>query len=498
MNTEKKRHAPLDMSSPEFRELGHELVDQIADFLDSLPQRPVNHDEGVREIRNRLGGEGLPEDGTPASEILNGAFQLLVDHSLFNGHPRFWGYITASGAPIGALADMLAASINPNLGAWQLSPMSSEIELQTVRWIADLIGYPQDCGGVLVSGGNMANFVGFLVGRKHKIPGDVRRQGVHPETGRPRVYCSAETHTWIEKAADLYGMGTDAIRWIPTDSQQRMDPGALIEQIAADKEAGDLPLIVVGTAGSVSTGAIDPLPKIAQISKEYDLWFHVDGAYGGFAACLPEAPEDLKGLSLADSVAIDPHKWLYQPLEAGCALVRDPKLQEETFSYHPVYYRFEDVDEEEIPINLHSYSPQNSRGFRALKVWMSLRQAGRSGYQGMIRDDIALANHLYKILEAEPELEPVSQSLSITTFRYVPEDLDPEDEVHRETLNELNGELLTELQRRGEMFVSNALIEDQFLLRACVVNFRTDWHDIEAVPEIILRTGREVYASMQK
>ncbi|MCJ7824234.1 MAG: pyridoxal-dependent decarboxylase, partial [Anaerolineales bacterium] len=226
------------------------------------------------------------------------------------------------------------------------------------------------------------------------------------------------------------------------------------------------------------------------------LWFHVDGAYGGFAACLPDAPEDLKGLSLADSVAIDPHKWLYQPLEAGCALVRDANIQVEAFSYHPVYYRFEDVAKEEIPVNLVDFGPQNSRGFRALKVWMSLRQAGRTGYQSMLAEDIRLAQRLSQLAEQHPELQAQSCHLSITTFRFVPEGIDPEDKNNLELLNELNGELLTTLQRRGEMFVSNALIDDRFLLRACVVNFRTSMSDIEAIPEIVVRTGREVFAAM--
>jgi glutamate/tyrosine decarboxylase-like PLP-dependent enzyme len=254
--------------------------------------------------------------------------------------------------------------------------------------------------------------------------------------------------------------------------------------------------MVIGTAGSVSSGAIDPLPELAAVARQYDLWFHVDGAYGGFAACLPDAPADLKGLSLADSVAVDPHKWLYQPLEVGCALVRDPQIQASAFSYHPDYYRWEDVIKEEIPINLVDYSPQNSRGFRALKVWMSLQQAGRSGYEAMIREDIQLAQRLYALADEHPELQANSCDLSITTFRFVPMGIDPDDESNQELLNELNGELLTTLQRRGEMFVSNALLDDRFLLRACVVNFRTTLSDIEALPEIVVRTGRQVFAEI--
>jgi glutamate/tyrosine decarboxylase-like PLP-dependent enzyme len=496
MEQSQNRVTPLNIPQDDFQKLGHDLVDKLADLFDSLGDMKVKPDEGVREIRHVLGVEGIPEQGKPPAEIINRAFDLLINHSLFNSHPRFLGYITAPPAPIAVLADLMAAALNPNVGAWQIAPMATEIELQTVRWIAELIGFPSDCGGVLVSGGNMANFVGFLAGRKHQFPGDVRQQGTSACEGKPYVYCSAATHTWVQKAADLFGLGTEAIRWIETDSHQRMDLKTLEERIKDDLANGDIPLMVIGTAGSVSTGAIDPLGKLAGLCKQYNLWFHVDGAYGGFAACLPDAPKDLRGLSLADSVAIDPHKWLYQPLEAGCALVRDPKIQVETFSYHPDYYRWEDVIKEEIPTNLVDYSPQNSRGFRALKVWMSLQQAGRSGYQEMIGEDIQLAQHLYKIAEEHPELQAMSCELSITTFRFIPSALDLEDEGNHELLNELNGELLTTLQRNGEMFVSNAIVDDHFLLRACVVNFHTTINDIEALPEIIVRTGREVYDRM--
>jgi glutamate/tyrosine decarboxylase-like PLP-dependent enzyme len=496
MTNSQSRQTPIDIPHEEFRQIGHDLVDKLADFYDSLGERKVKPDEGVKEIRQALQGGEIPKQGIPPTEIIDRAFELLIKHSLFNSHPRFLGYVTASPTPIGALADFMAAAINPNVGAWQIAPMATEIELQTVRWIAELIGYPSDCGGVLVSGGNMANFVGFLAGRKHKFPGDVRREGTAACESKIRVYCSAATHTWVQKAADLFGFGTDSIRWIETDERQRMKLDALVSQIEADMTGGDTPLMVIGTAGSVSSGAIDPLPELAAISKQFNLWFHVDGAYGGFAACLPDAPDDLKGLSLADSVAVDPHKWLYQPLEVGCALVRDPQIQASAFSYHPVYYRWEDVIKEEIPINLVDYSPQNSRGFRALKVWMSLQQAGRRGYEEMIREDIQLAQRLYALADEDPELQAYSCDLSITTFRFVPKGIDPNDEGNQELLNELNGELLTTLQRRGEMFVSNALLEDRFLLRACVVNFRTTLSDIEAMPEIVVRTGREVFAAI--
>lgn len=382
--------------------------------------------------------------------------------------------------------------MNPNLGAWSLAPMASEIEGQTIRWIAELLGYPTDCGGLLVSGGNMANFVCFLAARQAKAGWDVRASGLAAGQARLRVYGSKETHTWIQKAADMAGLGTDSIRWIPTDAQLRMDTAALRAQIRQDLAAGDRPVLVIGTAGSVSTGAIDPLPEIAAICREYDLWFHVDGAYGGFAAALPDALPDLRALSAADSVAIDPHKWLYAPMEAGCALVRDPNTLREAFAYHPPYYHF-GVE----AINYLDIGPQNSRGFRALKVWLALRQVGREGYVRMISDDIRLAQELYRRVADHPALQAFTQSLSITTFRYRPPDLRARSEAIETYLNHLNRELLTRLQNSGEAHVSNAVVNGQFALRACIVNFRTSLADIDALPSIVARIGAEVDAAIR-
>src|SRR6202453_2357003 len=281
------RHPPLAMSSQEFRATGYQLIDRIAEFMDSLPERRVTGGESPSDVRQALRAElSLPDSGTDPAELLHRAADLLFDHSLFNGHPRFWGYITSSAAPIGALGEMLAAAVNPNVGAWPLSPMASEIEAQTIRWIAAMLGYPEDCGGLFVSGGNMANIVGFLAARRAGAGHDVRTAGLGD--ARLRVYCSKETHTWVQKAADISGMGTDAIRWVPTDRELQMNVEALKKQISSDLQEGDKPFLVVGTAGSVSTGAIDPLLELGAICREFDLWFHVDGAYGGVAAVLPD------------------------------------------------------------------------------------------------------------------------------------------------------------------------------------------------------------------
>jgi glutamate/tyrosine decarboxylase-like PLP-dependent enzyme len=485
------------MDPEEFRRVGHELVDAVASFLGTLPERPVTRGEGPTQVRARLFAErGVPDKGTSAEALLRSTAQLLIDHSLFNGHPRFFGYITAAPSPIGMLGDFLAAAVNPNLGAWQLSPMASEVEAQTVRWVAEMIGFPRGCGGLFVTGGNMANFIGLYAARAACATWDVRRLGLRAaDARRLRVYASRETHTWIEKATDLAGLGTDAIRWIVTDADQRMELGALREAIERDRRAGDQALMVVGTAGSVSTGAVDPLFAIAEICRETGAWFHVDGAYGGLAANVPGAPPDLVGLRLADSVAVDPHKWLYAPLEAGCVLTRDPAALRNAFSYRPPYYHFA---EEET--NFVDFGPQNSRGFRALKVWLALQHVGREGYFRMIGDDIRLSQRLFALLKAHPELEACTQQLSIATFRYVPADLEStRDAADVATyLDALNDALLERIQRSGELFVSNAVVQGRHLLRACIVNFNTSAADVDALPQIIARLGRELDAEMLK
>lgn len=475
------RRSPFELDPEIFRALGYELVDELTSLLGELQspaERPVVPEQTPADVEAALGTAHLPEEGSPPEEVLREATKLLFDRSLFPGHPRFWGYVIGAPSPIGVLGDFLAAGVNPNVGGWPIAPIATAIERQTSQWIAELLGYPYG-DGILVSGGNMANFVGFLAGRRAKASWDIRAQGM--EDRRLRVYCSAETHTWIHKAADMFGLGTNAIRWIATDDEQRMRPDALRAAIAADREEGDLPFLVVGTAGSVSTGAIDPLPEIRRICDEEDLWFHVDGAYGGFAACLRDAPADLVALREADSLAIDPHKWLYAPLEAGAVLVREPDALVDAFAYRPPYYHLDDDT-----VHYFERGPQNSRGFRALKVWLALRQAGRRGYVESIAEDCRLARVLYDLCADDPELDARTCNLSIATFRFHPSGIEGEE------LDRLNEELLDRLQTGGEAFVSNAVIDGSYFLRACIVNFRTTEEDVRALPPLLLRLGAEL------
>jgi aromatic-L-amino-acid/L-tryptophan decarboxylase len=490
------RHNPIEISKGDFRKAGYQLVDAISDFLGTIDQKPVTTGETPKQIEDILGNASLPENGKPLSEIITRTSDLIFNHSLLNGHPKFLGYITSSPAPIGVLADLLAATVNPNVGANILSPMATAIEKQTIKWLAEFIGVSPTCGGILVSGGNMANFTAFLAARTAKAAKTLKEDGLLKTAKEMVVYCPKTTHTWIEKAVVLFGHGSKSIRWINTDAENKMDNAILMQTIEDDVNKGLKPFMVVGTAGDVSTGVVDDLAAIASICKKYDLWFHIDGAYGIPAAAIPEYKKMFDGIQEADSLALDPHKWLYAPLEVGCTLVKNPQHLIDTYSSHPVYYNFGNA-EDEPSLNFYEYGFQNSRGFRALKVWMALQQNGRSGYVKMINEDIEISKHFFAEAKKHAELEAVTRNLSITTLRYVPEGYLQNEKPDEAYLNTLNGKLLNALQIGGEAFLSNAVVFDKYCLRGCIVNFRTSKKDVEEIIEIIVKEGRKIHKQLQ-
>lgn len=491
------RSTPVEISNEDFKKIGYQLIDTIADFISTIGTKRVTPGESPKQLQQVIGTASLPEHGIPAEDVLSKAAELLFGHSLLNGHPKFLGYITSSAAPIGALADLLATAVNPNVGAQILSPIATEIEKQTVKWLAEFIGVSPGYGGILVSGGNMANFTGFLAGRTAKLPENIKENGISGAGTKLTVYCSEATHTWIEKATLLFGFGSRSLRWIVTDINNRMDITVLEETIKHDLENDCRPIMIIGTAGDVSTGAVDDLKAIASIAKAYDLWFHIDGAYGIPAAVIPELKSLFAGIEEADSIALDPHKWLYSPLEAGCTLVKNPEHLLNTYSSHPVYYNFSNNEEVKAQ-NYYEYGFQNSRGFRALKVWLILQQAGRSGYVSMIGEDIRLSKLFFRLATNHPELEAVTQNLSIATLRYIPPDYIQNGEAGEAYLNTLNEALLNELQRGGEVFLSNAVILGKYCLRSCIVNFRTSEKDIEEIIEVVVRQGRIVQERLRQ
>jgi glutamate/tyrosine decarboxylase-like PLP-dependent enzyme len=488
----RKGKSRVEINKEEFRKIGYQLINTLSDFYDTIDQKPVTTGETPKEIQQFIGSAPLPEEGSPAAAIVSRASDLLLNHSLLNGHPKFLGYITSSPTPIGALADLLAACVNPNVGANILSPMATAIEKQTVKWLAEFIGVSPDYGGLLVSGGNMANFTAFLAARTAKAPKNMKEEGLTKVTGEMVLYCSKTTHTWIEKATALFGHGSKCIRWISTDADNKMNNDLLTQAIETDLKNGKKPFMVIGTAGDVSTGVVDDLLGIAAICKRYDLWFHIDGAYGIPAAAIPEYKKLFQGMEDADSIALDPHKWLYAPLEAGCTLVKNPQHLIDTFSSHPTYYNFSTMDDEPS-LNYYEYGLQNSRGFRALKVWMALQQIGKRGYIELIHEDIALSQFFFEEANKHPELDAVTQNLSITTLRYVPSGF-IHDEIY---LNSLNEKLLNMIQLGGKVFLSNAVVFGKYCLRGCIVNFRTSKKDIEEMIDIIVREGRQLHQQLQ-
>lgn len=475
------RKADLEMTPEQFRKLGYQAVDQLATFLQELPSMDVTTTKEKVELAKELSHFSADSPSAPET-IISETIGLMKNGSLYNSHSKFWGYITSSPAPIGIIGDLIASCFNQNVGANQLSPMATEIEQQAIRWIAEAINCPEHGQGIMVSGGNMANMIGFMAAKTNQANWNIRGEGLANHT-QMVAYCAKGTHTWIQKSADLFGIGTDWVRWIQQDSEQRMRMDVLEQTIREDLESGYQPFMVVGTAGSVSTGVVDPLDKIADICKKYKLWFHVDGAYGGPAAMVSSVADQFKGMNRADSIALDPHKWLYSPLEVGCTLVKSGQALLDTFSANPEYYGFE--EDPNKAVNFFAYGIQNSRGFRALKVWMGFRQVGISGFRQMIGDDIALAKELYELALKTDQIQPISQYLSITTFRYLPTKSMTEEEI-----NKLNERIVSRMQYEGKAFVSNALVDGKYCLRACIVNFRTELSDLQFLIEETLRLGR--------
>jgi aromatic-L-amino-acid decarboxylase len=492
----------VGLDGDQFRAIGHELVDRLADFFDRMHEGPVAKDTPGQELRRMLGQRPLPSEGADAAAIVARAAELCLDNSVLVGHGRFWGYVHGAASPLGALADMLAAALNSPVTSPRTGPMSSAIEEQTIRWMAELVGFPTNCGGLFLSGGSAANQVALFAALYSRALWDVRELGMsHPRAATIRVYATRETHSSVTKALVLLGLGTRALVEVAVDAEGRMDANDLARRVAFDREDGLQPLVVVASAGTTSTGAMDPLLEISAFCRQQRLWLHVDGAYGAPACLSPHAPPDILGLREADSLAIDAHKWLYMPLEAGCILVRDSRLLYQAFCFTSAYYslssvyaiNLDDIERDE-PLPFRDQGPQTSRGFRALKVWLALQHLGRAGYAARVNEDIELARHLYDLVSRHPELEPCSQGLSITTFRYIPAELAPNAPRHRLYLDDLNQKILAELQDSGAAYPSHTTWRGAYVLRVCIVNFNTTRADIEALPALVAEIGARLHA----
>jgi glutamate/tyrosine decarboxylase-like PLP-dependent enzyme len=484
----------LDWDAARARAFADRTVALYEELIARLPDLPITHGHTAAEVREAVAIE-VPEEPMPEDDLFAYLRDVVFEHATLPGHPRFMAYVSGAGTVPGAAADLLAAGANMNAGGWMLSPSATEIELQLTRTFASWFGMPAGSGGIIVSGGALANFVALKVARDHRAGWDVRAKGV--AAGPPlTLYLSEETHVVSTRAADMLGLGTDAVRKVPVHEDYRVDLDALRDAIRADREAGRRPFAVVASAGTVATGAIDPLPELADLCEAEGLWFHVDAAYGGPAAFTDDLRPLFAGIERADSIAFDPHKWLYTPHSGGCVLVRDMQLLPDSFSV-VASYTFQDKERTGRGIDGTQLGPQFSRGFWALKVWVSLLAHGRRGYATRISHDAALARYLGARAEERPDFELVCPvGLSICCFRYVPPDL-PHGDGREEYLDRLNERLMTDVQQDGRVFFSNAILRGRFVLRACIVNFRTEAEDLDAVLDVAAEIGGRLDAELR-
>jgi aromatic-L-amino-acid/L-tryptophan decarboxylase len=420
----------------------------------------------------------LPTEGTDPAQLLNTLAELVLPYPMGNSSARFFAWVNSPPAPMAIIAEMLAAAHNASVAGGDHS--ATYLEHGVLNWIKTIFGFPADAGAILTSGGSVANLIPLGVMRHVKMTCDVRTQGWQGETAPMVIYTSTQGHSCIQKAVELLGFGSDYLRKIPVDSDYRIDITALEAQIAADRAAGLRPVCVTANAGTVNTGAIDPLDALADLCEREALWFHIDGAYGGFGILAEQTAGMYKGIERADSLAIDPHKWLYLPVECGCCIVRDAQAMRDAFSLVPPYIR----DDRALPW-FSEFGIQQTRGFKALKLWMTMQQIGMDGYKQLISRDIDLARKLQEKIRAREDFELVATGpLSVTCFLYTPPG--------NNDVEALNRKLIPLIQAEGQVFLTGTELEGRFALRACIVNFRTSEADLDLLLDVIADAGKRV------
>ena len=487
--------SPLELTAAEREALGQKALDWCLEYFARISEAPI-YPTASAEHMTGLFAEPLPREGQSAGQVLE-QFADIARHARKNGHPRMFGYVQSPGTFVGALADFLASAINQNVTSWRSAPSATTIERQVIEWIATMVGVDTNTGGLLMSGASMANFTALATALRHSTDVDVMHLGVRALTHEPRIYASSMAHLSIPKAAGLLGLGRAAVRTVPVDADFRMDVAALEQSLAHDRAAGHLPICVVGTAGDVNTGAIDPLDAIATVCARHQVWFHVDAAYGGFAALAPSLQPQLAALARADSIALDPHKWLFAPLDVGCLLVRDPAALRRAFSHSAAYIDvIADADMSEFAF--WDYGPELSRRFRALKIWFAVKCHGAAAIADAVGQGLTVARHLAREIDASADFERLAPvPLSIVCFRFAPPVLrarvEQGDRSAAAELDTLNRQLMVEIQRDGDAYVSNATIGGAFALRACIVNFRTTEQDATRLLDEVRRIARRLW-----
>jgi len=450
-------------------------VDFLTSYFDGLRTMPVVVPTTSRAIRERI-DEPLPLEGVDFGVLMDSVRDVLSQYSRHSAHPRMFGYVASPGTAVTAVSHMIAAAMNVNVTAWRSAPSAADLERLIIDWLKEMLGYPPEAGGLLLSGGSMANFAGLAAARSTKAGVDVVREGMAAVGRRMCVYVYGESHYSVAKAAGMLGIGEANVRSVRTDDCLHIDLDDLERLVDADRAAGHLPICVVANAGTTATGAFDPLMEVADFARRNDLWMHVDAAYGGFAALAPSARHLFAGIERADSIALDPHKWLYAPVGCGCVLYKDPAAARAAFAHGADYTRTIGLKDDEA-FAFWDYGPELTRPFRALDLWMLIKFVGTERLGAAIAENIACAKYFAELVSESDDFEMLAPvELSVFCFRHVPKGFAGD-------LDAYNERLLVAVQRAGSTYLSNARVGGKFALRGCVLNYRTTRGDMARVLE---------------
>ncbi|GAC1384938.1 MAG: aspartate aminotransferase family protein [Ginsengibacter sp.] len=465
------------------RALGHRMIDDMMDHLEMIREKPVWRimpDDAKQFLK-----APIPQDPQSIDEIYAEFLKYILPYNKGNIHPRFFAWVQGTGTPFSVLAEMLATTMNPNVTIGEHAPMY--VDNQVVEWCKQLLNFPQSASGILLSGASMANVTALTVARDHQLGFNIRKQGVGESKTKMTLYCSSETHSCVQKAVEIIGLGTDAVRTIEVNEKYQIDISSLIEEIEKDLRDGFLPFCIVGNAGTVNTGAIDPLSELAAVAKKYKLWFHIDGAFGALAKLVDEYKNPLQPIENCDSIAFDLHKWMYVPYEVGCTLIKNAKAHRSSFAVTPDYLLNEERGLAGGPDLVSNFGPELSRGFKALKVWMSLKEHGQKKFASMIKQNIAQAFYLSDLISESQFLQLLTPvTLNIVCYRYYNKNLS------EKRLDKINKEILILLQERGIAAPSSTLLNDKFAIRVCIVNQRSRMEDFDMLAQQTIAIGNEL------
>jgi aromatic-L-amino-acid decarboxylase len=472
------------MNPGEFREVGHRVVDLLAEYLEHIEEKPVFPNVEPSTL-TQLFAEPLPQDSSPPEKVLQELEEKLLPNCTNVGHPGYMGLITPSPNPVGIIADFICSALNQNIGAYTIGPAAVAMERRTVRWLTDLVGYDENAGGNLTSGGMMANFVGLKLARDCVSSDQIQHEGVEE---RWAVYTSEERHVSVDKAVDAVGLGRTALRALPTDAGFRVRLDALEAAIAEDHKSGIRPLCIVGVFGTTNTGAVDPIRELRTIADREGMWLHADAAYGGGMLLSHAWSMRDQGLELADSVTIDPHKWFYAPLDAGAILVKDDRRLTASFGMKPSYLTDElDGGNERYQYYVHSF--EQSRRFRGLKVWMSFKRYGANQIGEWIDNNVRQAKHLYSVIAKHPDFEAASEPpMSAICIRYW------DAELEEAQSKELHAEVARRVEQSGKFWISTTELKGKAWFRINPVNFRTR---IEHMDQLLALLEHECHSVLQ-